>query len=103
MGAEEQAMLVKVRCLASDGGPTERKLMYNLVRSICPGVALLIRDFAHAARIAMQKPQQFDPVFDALQTYLVNNDDVQVEIARFFGTPVRPSGAKWIASCIIVQ
>ena len=40
MDAEEQAMLnqllATVRCLASDGGPTERKLMYNLVRSICP-------------------------------------------------------------------
>ena len=47
--------------------------MFKLVRSICPGVALLIRDFAHAARIAMQKPQQFDPVFDAVHTYLFNN------------------------------
>ena len=32
MGAEEQAMLAKVRCLASDGGSSERKFITDLVR-----------------------------------------------------------------------
>ena len=70
---QEKEMLKKVRCLASDGGASERKLMFRLARGLCPRVVLVIRDFAHAARIAIQRPQQFDPVFDAVHTHLFNN------------------------------
>ena len=70
---QEAEMLSKVRCLSSDGGPSERKLMFRLVRTICPQVVLVIRDFAHAARIAVQRPQQFDPMFNAVHTHLFNN------------------------------
>ena len=70
---QENAMLKNMRCLSSDGGASERKLMFRVVRTLCPGVVLVIRDFAHAARIAMQRPQQFDPVFNAVHTHLFNN------------------------------
>ena len=71
--AAEADMLRKVKCIASDGGASERKLMFMTFRSICPGVAIILRDFAHAARIALQKPQQFDPEFNAVHTHLFNN------------------------------
>ena len=70
----EADMLRKVRCLASDGAKNERKFMLMLFRSICPGVVIIIRDFAHAARIALQRPQQFDAEFDAVHTHLFNNE-----------------------------
>ena len=73
MADEEKEMFKKIRCLSSDGGPSERKLMFRVVRTLCPGVVLVIRDFAHAARIAVQRPQQFDPVFNAVHTHLFNN------------------------------
>ena len=73
MADEEKQMLKKIRCLSSDGAASERKLMFRVVRTLCPGVALVIRDFAHAARIAVQRPQQFDPVFNAVHTHLFNN------------------------------
>ena len=71
--AAEADMLRKVKCIASDGGASERKLVFMTFRSICPGVAIILRDFAHAARIALQKPQQFDPEFNAVHTHLFNN------------------------------
>ena len=73
MTIQQKDMLDKVRCLASDGGASERKLMFMLVSSICPNVVLVVRDFAHAARIAVQRPQHFDHVFNAVQTNLFNN------------------------------
>ena len=69
LATQEKEMLVKVRCLASDGGPIERKLMFKLVRTISPGVALIVRELAHAARVAMQRPQQFDPELNAVHTH----------------------------------
>ena len=70
---QEQDMLANVRSLASDGGASERKLMFKLVRSICPNVVLVVRDFAHAARVAVQRPQHFDVEFNAVQANLFNN------------------------------
>ena len=66
-------MLANVRSLASDGGASERKLMFKLVHSICPNVVLVVRDCAHAARIAVQRPQHFDVEFNAVQANLFNN------------------------------
>ena len=73
MADEEKQMLKKIRCLSSDGAASERKVMFRVARTLCPWVVIVIRDFAHAARIAVQRPQQFDPVFDAVHTHLFNN------------------------------
>jgi len=47
--------------------------MADPASEVQPQVVLVIRGFAHVARIATQRPQQFDPMFNAVHTHLFNN------------------------------
>jgi len=53
----------KVRCIAADGGPAERRAIFDAIQKLCPGVAFVIRDVCHAVRIAAKKPLHLDQEF----------------------------------------
>ena len=59
-------LVAHVRVLAADGGAAERKALLTLVSRLCPNVILLIRDMAHAARIAAKTPLHNDATFGAV-------------------------------------
>ena len=58
-------MLAKVRRLASDGCAAERKMLFLCVQMICPNTVVVLRDYAHAARIAVKRPVNFDRALGA--------------------------------------
>ena len=55
-----------VRAFAADGAASERKALFMIVRAVCPNVIMVIRDIAHAVRIAAQKTLHADDVFGAV-------------------------------------
>ena len=67
---EQIAMLAKVRCLTSDGCAVERKMLFLCCQTICKNVVVVLRDYAHAARIAVKQPVKFDRELGVVHTYL---------------------------------
>ena len=51
------------------GGPRNASCIF-IVQKMCPNVILVIRDNAHAVRIAMRDPRHFDGVFGHVQKRL---------------------------------
>jgi len=52
-----------VRVFAADGASKERRALLMSVQEVFPNVSLLIRDAAHALRIAIKDPLHFDKLF----------------------------------------
>lgn len=71
-------LVAHVRVLAADGGAAERKALLTLVSRLCPNVILLIRDMAHAARIAAKTPLHNDATFGAIWEELFNKEHALV-------------------------
>ena len=63
-------ILKTVRAMAADGAPKERRALAHAVRKIFPNCKLLIRDPAHAIRIAVKKSLHADECFDEVWTEL---------------------------------
>ena len=63
-------ILQNVRALAADGAPKERRGLALAVKEIFRNGGLLIRDSAHAIRIAVNKSLHADRRFDAVWTEL---------------------------------
>ena len=53
----------KVRIVAADGGAAERRAVFLAVQKSFPHADFVIRDAAHALRIAMYKPLQLESLY----------------------------------------
>ena len=52
-----------IRVFAADGASKERRALFTAVREMFENVVLLLRDGAHALRIAIRDPLHFDNFF----------------------------------------
>ena len=59
-----------VRAFAADGASKERRALLLAAQELFPNVILLLRDAAHALRIAVKNPLHFDAVFGEVWTCL---------------------------------
>ena len=50
------SLCTKIQILCSDGAPSERRMGFLAVMVVFPKIAMIIRDPAHAVRIAASKP-----------------------------------------------
>ena len=62
----------KVRVLASDGGPSERRALWLSASEEFPNVDFIIKDMMHCVRIATQKPLHLAGVFEEVFEELIN-------------------------------
>jgi hypothetical protein len=63
----------KVRILAADGGAAERRSLFcSATCGFFPNADFVIRDFAHAVRIATQKPMQLVSIYKDVYEELIN-------------------------------
>ena len=53
----------RTRVFVADGGSKERRALLLAVEHLFPNIALLLRDAAHALRIAIKNPLHFDDLF----------------------------------------
>ena len=60
----------RVRTFAADGGSKERRALKLAAKLLFPNVVLLLRDAAHALRIAIKDPLHFDALFGEIWTSL---------------------------------
>lgn len=63
----------KVRVLASDGGPSERRALF--LAATCgffPNVSFTVKDMAHCLRIATQKPMQFVSIYEDVYCEIID-------------------------------
>ena len=67
-----------IRVLAADGSAAERRGLFEIIRTICPRVLLLVRDMAHAARIAAKGPLHNDEIFGHVWEELFNKQHALV-------------------------
>ena len=58
------------RVFAADGGSKERRALLLAAEHLFPNIALLLRDAAHALRIAIKNPLHFDDLFGEVWTHL---------------------------------
>ena len=58
------------RVFAADGGSKERRALLPAAEQLFPNIALLLRDAAHALRIAIKNPLHFDDLFGEVWTHL---------------------------------
>ena len=58
------------RVFAADGASKERRALLLAVQNLFPNVVLLLRDSAHALRIAIKDPLHFDELFGEVWTLL---------------------------------
>ena len=58
------------RVFAADGGSKERRALLLAAEQLFPNIALLLRDAAHALRIAIKNPLHFDDLFGEVWTHL---------------------------------
>ena len=63
-----------VTSLAADGAAAARKQLVIVVQRMCPNVVLLIRDVAHAVRIAARDPLHHDEAFGQVWEELFNKE-----------------------------
>ena len=63
-------ILKRVRTLAADGAPKERRALAHAVKTIFRNCKLIIRDSAHAIRIAVKKSLHADECFNEVWTEL---------------------------------
>ena len=61
-----------VRILAADGGAAERRILFHVLRANFPNVFFVIRDVAHAVRIASMQPLHYDVLFGKFWNELFN-------------------------------
>ena len=61
-----------VRVMAADGSVAERRALQRIIQRTCVNVCMLIRDMAHAARIAAKGPMHGDEEFEAVWEELFN-------------------------------
>ena len=62
----KQHIVKTVRCIACDGAAAERRAVALATRELLSGATLVIRDPAHALRIAIKQPLHSDAVFGSL-------------------------------------
>ena len=62
-------ILKRTRSFAVDGAVKERRALEYVVQTIFPNVVLIVRDAAHALRIAMKDPLHHDDVFGDVWDY----------------------------------
>ena len=62
----------RVRTFAADGASKERRGLLMAAQELFPNVALLLRDSAHALRIAIKDPLHFDSAFGEVWELLFN-------------------------------
>ena len=65
-------LLKIVVVLSADGGPAERRALYVACERMFPNLLILIRDSAHALRIAMKESLHHDAVFGEIWEELFN-------------------------------
>jgi len=65
-------LLKIVTCLSADGGPAERRALYLAAERMFLNLRILVRDSAHAIRIAMRDPLLHDKVFGQVWEELFN-------------------------------
>ena len=58
------------RVFAADGGSKERRALLLAAEELFPNITLLLRDTAHALRIAIKNPLHFDDLFGEVWTHL---------------------------------
>ena len=61
-----------MRGLAADGSAAERKALRVVICRVCPNVILLVRDMAHAVRIAAKGPLQRGSEFELVWEDMFN-------------------------------
>ena len=61
-----------VRCLSSDGAKSERSILFLAAQMVFKRVAHVIRDSAHAIRIAIKDPLHHDTLFGQVWEELFN-------------------------------
>ena len=60
----------RTRVFVADGGSKERRALLLAAEHLFPNIALLLRDAAHALRIAIKNPLHFDDLFGEVWTHL---------------------------------
>ena len=68
-----EAIKNNTRILAADGAKSERRMLLMACRQFFTRVGMVIRDPAHAIRIATQKPMQLEDEFGAVYADLIGN------------------------------
>ena len=74
-----------VRSLSSDGAPHERKALFMACRDVFPNTFMVIRDMAHAVRIAAKKPLHMDEVFGQVWEELFDKKEALVPMVQHSG------------------
>ena len=59
-----------IRVFAADGASKERRALFLAAKELCPNIVLVLRDGAHALRIAVRDPLHFDSLFGEVWTHL---------------------------------
>ena len=72
----------KVRCLTSDGAAAQRKALFSAAGSLFPNTMLVIRDMAHAVRIAAKTPLHMDDMFGVVWKELFDSKDALVPMIQ---------------------
>ena len=67
-----QSFRHKVRILAADGGSGERRAVFLATKKYFPRASVVIRDPAHALRIATQKPLQLEGLYGHVYEEIIN-------------------------------
>ena len=68
----KEHILKRTRPFAVDGAVKDRRALEYAVRATFPNVVLVVRDAAHALRVAIKDPLHHDDVFGDVWDYLFN-------------------------------
>ncbi len=75
----------RVRALSSDGAAAERKALFLAAGVLFPETMIVIRDMAHAVRIAAKRPLHMDDIFGRVWKELFDSKDALVPMIQNSG------------------
>ncbi len=75
----------RVRALSSDGAAAERKALFLAASVLFPETMIVIRDMAHAVRIAAKRPLHMDDIFGRVWKELFDSKDALVPMIQNSG------------------